>query len=57
MHAHLREHLVRISIERCDRGDTLKHAISANFFLGRRQLLVVPAPRREEFNQHHAARV
>jgi len=54
-HAHLRERLVRIGIERCDRGDALEHA--GSLFPGGRQLLTVPAPRREELNQHHAVRV
>lgn len=53
--AHLRESLVRIGIEGCDRRNALEHA--GGLLPGGSQLLAVPAPRREELDQHHPVRV
>lgn len=52
---HLRELLVRVGVERGDRGDALEDA--RGLLPNRRQLLAVPAPRREELHQHHPIRV
>lgn len=46
---------MRVGVERGDRGDALEDA--RGLLPNRRQLLAVPAPRREELHQHHPIRV
>jgi hypothetical protein len=49
--SYLREGLVSVCVERRDLSDALEHA--GSLLPHGRQLLAVPAPRREELDQHH----
>ena len=46
---------MRVGVEGGDRRNALEHA--GGLLPGGSQLLAVPAPRREELNQHHPVRV